>query len=256
MPTRVDTTSEAMARVAAARLASVIEANRADTAVPACPGLDLAQLGYHVASAVHFWSQMASGVAPGVESSLERPADEDVAAWIRPALDRALGELYGADPAAPMVFSLTDDLTAGFAQRRIAHELTVHAWDAASAVRADTSIDPSAAVDGVDEYLEVWMGGAFGDRSGETQTVHLHATDLGGTPVDGLGEWHVTVGDDELAVTHEHAKGDIAVRGRAQDLLLLLWGLVAVDAPDPGAPDLEVFGDPSELARFVARVGA
>ena len=44
-------------------------------------------------------------------------------------------------------------------------------------------------------------------------------------------------------MTAEHAKGDVAARGTASDLLLFLWGRVPADT-------LEVFGDADLLARF------
>jgi hypothetical protein len=44
-------------------------------------------------------------------------------------------------------------------------------------------------------------------------------------------------------VTREHAKGDVAARGSASDLLRFLWGRAAAD-------QLEVFGDGEALARF------
>jgi hypothetical protein len=46
-----------------------------------------------------------------------------------------------------------------------------------------------------------------------------------------------------VTVTREHAKGDVAARGTASDLLLFLWGRVPADS-------LEVFGDADLLARF------
>jgi hypothetical protein len=48
---------------------------------------------------------------------------------------------------------------------------------------------------------------------------------------------------DDLVVTREHAKGDVAARGSASDLLRFLWGRA-------GADRLEVFGDDATLARF------
>ena len=44
-------------------------------------------------------------------------------------------------------------------------------------------------------------------------------------------------------MTREHAKGDVAVRGTASDLLLFLWGRL------PGK-NLEVLGDASLLGRY------
>ncbi len=53
-------------------------------------------------------------------------------------------------------------------------------------------------------------------------------------------------GGRPLSVTHEHGKGDCAVRGSASDLLLYLW------TRKPAA-DLEVFGD-AELAAAWGRL--
>ena len=47
---------------------------------------------------------------------------------------------------------------------------------------------------------------------------------------------------DSAVITREHAKGDVAVRGGASDLLLFLWHRIPADR-------LEVFGDPALLDR-------
>lgn len=207
----------------------------------------MSALCFHAASAVNFWTQMAQGVAAGDDVPLDRPGDDGLGPWLADTFDRLLPALAAVDPASPIGWSFTDDASAGFAQRRIVHELTVHGWDAANAAGIEDVIDPDVVLDGIDEYLEVWMASVFGDRTGAIQTVHLHATDTQGS----AGEWHVSVGDDQLTVTHEHAKGDVAVRGPALDLLLLMWGRLPSDAPQ-----LEVFGDPEDLATFLARVAA
>jgi predicted lipid carrier protein YhbT len=48
---------------------------------------------------------------------------------------------------------------------------------------------------------------------------------------------------DGLVVTREHAKGDVAARGTASDLLLFLYGRIDADG-------LDVFGDAALLARW------
>ena len=73
---------------------------------------------------------------------------------------------------------------------------------------------------------------AFG---GTGQTMHLHATDA-------PGEWQLTFEPDAVHVERMHAKGDVAVRGPAAALLLLLW-----HRTDTSAPGLEVFGDDDVL---------
>jgi predicted lipid carrier protein YhbT len=75
---------------------------------------------------------------------------------------------------------------------------------------------------------------------GAGETIHLHAT-------DGDGEWLMRLAPGEVTVTREHAKGDVAGRGSASDLLLFLYGRVAPDA-------LEVFGDAPLLARWHEQV--
>ena len=57
------------------------------------------------------------------------------------------------------------------------------------------------------------------------------------------GEWLARLTPDGVVVTAEHAKGDVAARGTASDLLLFLYGRVP-------AHDLEVFGDSSLLGRW------
>ena len=80
---------------------------------------------------------------------------------------------------------------------------------------------------------------AFGDPA----TVHLHATD---DVPDHAGEWMISVAD-EVTWSHDHGKGDVAVRGAASDLLLLAWGRL-----DPAADAFEVFGDGDIAHRWQA----
>jgi uncharacterized protein (TIGR03083 family) len=127
--------------------------------------------------------------------------------------------------------------TASFWQRRRAQETSVHRYDAETAAGTPTPLDATLAVDGIDEYLTVFLP-RLADNFGDVgdATVHVHCTDV-------EGEWLIARRDGELTVTAEHAKGDVAVRGSASDLLLFLWGRVPADA-------LEVFGDADLLARF------
>jgi predicted lipid carrier protein YhbT len=93
-------------------------------------------------------------------------------------------------------------------------------------------------VDGVGELLEVFVPITFDVETfaGNGETLHLHATDA-------AGEWLVTFEPEKVVVTEEHAKGDIAARGPALDLLRLMWGRT------PG-PELTLFGNAAILDRF------
>jgi uncharacterized protein (TIGR03083 family) len=145
--------------------------------------------------------------------------------------------LAAVDPTTPVWTFGANDRTAAFWQRRRSQETAVHRYDAESAAGTTTPVDTDLAVDGIDEFLVVFLPrlaanfGAVGDG-----TVHLHCTDAD-------GEWLVTIRGGEVTVTQEHAKGDVAARGSASDLLLFLWGRVPVD-------HLEVFGDDALLDRF------
>ena len=92
----------------------------------------------------------------------------------------------------------------------------------------------SASDGSVHHLILFWRGASHLPGSGES--IHLHAT-------DGEGEWLVRLGGDGLVVTREHAKGDVAMRAPASDLLLFLYGRA-------GAADAEVFGDATILERW------
>ena len=116
-----------------------------------------------------------------------------------------------------------------FYPRRMAHETAVHRWDAGGG-----DIDPALAVDGIDEHLGLFAPLAAGDALPRHGTIHLHATDV-------EGEWLVTLGPDGITFEHGHAKGDVALRGTASDLLLWAWNRVPPD------DRFEVFGEPALL---------
>jgi uncharacterized protein (TIGR03083 family) len=147
-----------------------------------------------------------------------------------------LGELVAAvrsldDPDRPVYAFAPEHRRAGFWPRRMAQETTVHRVDAEQAAGGrGGAIDPTLAVDGIDEVLSVFVATLGAGRSpGDDRTVHLHATDV-------EGEWLVRFTPDGVVVERGHAKGDAAVRGPAGDLLLWLWGRRSLD-------ELEVFGD-------------
>ncbi len=99
-------------------------------------------------------------------------------------------------------------------------------------------IAPDLAADGIDEWL--WLLAEDPDEPpdqlrGEGQTLHLHATDEG---LDGAGEWLITRTPAGIAVRAGHARADVAVRGPAVKLLLVL--LRRLPAVEPG---VAVLGD-------------
>jgi uncharacterized protein (TIGR03083 family) len=148
--------------------------------------------------------------------------------------------LWALEPSEPVSSWWKADQTAGFWQRRMAHETTIHRWDAQSAYGSPEPADDELAADGIDETFEIMLAvrrkWADNPRQGSGETFHFHRT-------DGKGEWLLHFDPEGPVVTREHAKGDVAVRGSASDLLLFLWRRIPADR-------LEVYGDAALLPRY------
>jgi len=210
-----------------------------DAKVPSCGDWTVADLCSHLGR-LHRW------VADIVDSRPEqfKTSWDKIETPEGDALLDFLGSGYGlmADalesvPPTERVWSWTDDGTAAFWARRQAHELAVHRYDAQLAAGFSEPIDRELAVDGIQEVFDILpfrTSGRTGPGHGET--IHLHCT-------DGEGEWLIRHNPDGVEVTREHAKGDVAARGSASDLLLMLWGRIQPE-------QLEVFGNAELLARF------
>lgn len=166
-------------------------------------------------------------------------ADETVVAeFLTSSRQALLDALTAAEPDALAWSFAPNDHTAGFWQRRMAHETAMHRWDAEHAIGDPTPFAAEFASDGIDEFTHVGLrfSSSRPDRTYPAGSLHLHCTDV-------AGEWTlVGSGGPSVAVTREHTKGDAAVRGPASDLLLWVWGR-------PGG-DVEIFGDASIAATW------
>lgn len=226
-----------------ASLMAATPATDLDRRVPGCPDWDVAQLIGHTGW-IHRW--VTAILANGGERVSPRdvaPAPEGAAVleWFAEATPDLLRQLEALDPDAE-AFTFVGPRPARFWRRRMAQETAVHRWDAQSAsTRPPTPLDAALAVDGIDEVWDVYFPRRFTwDAVADGATVHLHATDV-------EGEWLVRVGADEATstVTRGHAKGDVAVRGTASDLLLYLFGRIS-------PADLDLRGDAELAAAFQA----
>ncbi len=136
-------------------------------------------------------------------------------------------------------------------ERRMTQETAVHRWDAANAVGIPYEIPAAVAADGIDEFL-TWFAarrvseGADAGRRQRAPALHRHRSRRGRRRLRLVnGEWLVTRLDESgIDFTREHAKGDAAVRGSANDLLLWLWRR-------RGGP-VEILGDTAVAERFRA----
>ena len=175
-------------RDSADRMAAAAEGNL-DRPVPSCPDWTMADLLTHAATALSFFGAVAEGDAdtPAEWAPPERPGDDELVAWFRAETGAATDAIMAPDPAEPR-WSWSRQHDAGFTQRRMAQEFVVHAWDAENAAGSPAPIDAEVAVDGIDEFLDIFLPTNEACLAGDVLTAHLHTTDAD-------GEWMLTIGD-------------------------------------------------------------
>ncbi len=226
-----------------------------DLPVAACPGWSLEDLVVHTGRVHRFVTGKLRDPGFAIERSVDiedRPETRDATAgWFEAGAADLLAALDAADPEA-VTTSWAGPQPPRFWLRRMLQETTVHAWDAEATVGEPAVVSVAVALDGIDEVLDVIFPrrfdvagflGSGAEASGAT--IHLHATDEG-LP-EGAGEWLLTVRPGGLEVVRDHAKGDVAVRGPAAALYLLVWSRIPA-----GADELTVFGDAAVLDRLAA----
>ncbi|MFO1537507.1 MAG: maleylpyruvate isomerase family mycothiol-dependent enzyme [Actinomycetota bacterium] len=223
-----------------ARLLDAARAAGWSAPVPSCPGWTVADLLGHVGQVQRWQADLIARRVQAPEFAVpEAPTDPAVLVdWVAEATADLLAVLDATDPDVTL-WTFTGPGPAAFWFRRQAHETALHRVDAELAAGIAPEVDAELARDGIDEFLDLVVGGLQRDRvAGAGETIHLHRT-------DGAGEWLVRRDPDGARVTREHAKGDVAARGSASDLLLAVRGRTGPDR-------LEVFGDAVVLERFVA----
>ena len=200
--------------------------------IPACPGWTVQTVLMHLARVYRSVAEHVSTGATEMIRHTNTPAPDgfELVDSFRQAHASMLDALRAADPDQP-VWTSAVDKTVGYYLRRMAHETAMHRYDAQAATGPAVPFDGDLAADGIAEFYETVM--PLVTRSGQkplpSGSLHLHRS-------DGEGEWMLEVVDGAVAVTHEHGKGDAAVRGPASDLFVFVW--------HRGMPDtLQIFGD-------------
>lgn len=212
------------------------------TAVPTCPDWTLQQLFRHVGRGNRWAAQIVAdrrdtALDPREVRDGKPPDDRDAAIdWLNAGAALVLDSVddVGADTE---VWTFIGPRPAQWWIRRRLHEATVHRADAAIALGIDVELAPEVAADGISEWLERVAVEASGELSplDAGRTLHLHATDNG---LGAAGEWTITGTGAGVAWSHEHGKGDAALRGSAKDLLLAV-----VRRQNTADGGIEVFGD-------------
>lgn len=202
--------------------------------VPTLPDWTVERVVRHLVK-LHVWVLGALSLPEGGQlADVEVPSPPkgpDCLPAYRAALDDLLAHLASRDPdEVAVTFTGTD--TVGWWIRRQAHEVAVHRIDAHDAIHAVGGPAPAplaanGAADAIDEWASMFLAVRFGQRFGalpdalEGRSVHIHGTD-DPPPPDGA-EWLLAFRDGGVDVARTHAKGDVALRGSAEDLLLTLW---------------------------------
>jgi uncharacterized protein (TIGR03083 family) len=213
--------------------------------VAACPGWDVRRLVEHLGW-IHRWARhCALHAAPPTDTAPFERGDRDIAEWFREGADGLAAALRELAPDAPTWHPFTVERVGRVWPRRQAHETSVHRWDAQFAVGDTDPLDPELASDGIDEYFEIAVPRLLVRErlTPPTSSLHVHCTDVD-------GEWLVWSEDGEYRMERAHAKGDAALRGPAEAILLRLWG-----RPSPRADELNPVGDESALAAWLAVAG-
>jgi uncharacterized protein (TIGR03083 family) len=236
-------------RACTADLAQIIDGDL-DRPVPSCPGWAFRQLATHVGRG-HRWAAQIVATRATAPVPMREVADgklpEDPtqhATWLNEGADQVIEAVAAA--GSDLVWTMTGMRPASFWVRRRAHEAAVHLADAQLAAGRDVDLAPGLAADGVDEWLGLIAAGTAGparELRGDGQSLHFHATDPG---LSGTGEWLVTRTSSGITVQRGHGKADVAVRGPAADLLLVLTRRLP-----PSAPGVEILGEQALLTHWL-----
>jgi len=206
---------------------------------PTCPAFTKRELVGHIGEFYGFWSHLiceGRGVEKTAYSELE---DQDPSEWLS-ELGNLFVEQFRATTGEQAMWTWNEaDQTVGFAARRACHELSIHRVDLELVSGPSSAVESSVAADGIDEVMFLANHGAamgFG-AFGSGETMHLHGTDVDDA------EWMVHLDPDRVTATHEHGKGDLAIRATVSDLEMLLY-------QRPILGEVEYFGNKEVLATF------
>ncbi|MGD9527285.1 maleylpyruvate isomerase N-terminal domain-containing protein [Pseudonocardia sp.] len=231
-------------------LADLLRTHDLDTTVPTCPGWTLANLATHVGRGDRWAATMVARRMDTVLDPREvpdgKPPEGGAVDWLLAGVDALATAVARTGPTTP-VWTFTGPQPAAWWLRRRLHECVVHRADAALAVGAAFEVPADVAADGVSEWLTLLAArpGSAEHPLGGVATMHLHATD------DGLGtagEWMIRPAGDGVTWEPGHAKGTVAVRGPAAELLLVLLRRLPPER-------VEVLGDAAVLDTWLARTG-
>ncbi|GAA1598769.1 maleylpyruvate isomerase family mycothiol-dependent enzyme [Actinoplanes couchii] len=212
-----------------------------DSAVPGVPEWTVADLAQHVTETLQ-WVRglVARGVTdrPEPMATLPREGWTETLDLLRREVTGTIETLEALDPDFPAWNWAPQPKRAGFWDRRVAHEMSVHRWDAESAAGRAVPIETKLATDGVSEILDTWL--PAGRRNGPTDlhgVVHLVGADAGQEWFVRLRGAGIALLDTDTLLDSDDHHARAKVTGSVSDLQLALMGRKAPD-------QLALTGDP------------
>lgn len=199
-----------------------------DASVPSCPDWRVRDLVHHLGTVHRMFRRVAD------EGWMERPpppdvddrpdADDDaVVAWSLRQADLLVAALAELDPGAPRWNFTTEHQVGAFIPRRMHHETLVHRWDLQRAFGDPGPIDPEVALDGLCEYLGVFVP-RVGGWAGPAAVIHTVV--VGGPTL----ELVVTPGERPATSPVPACEPGVVVTGPSVALLLAWWDRLPLHA--------------------------
>jgi uncharacterized protein (TIGR03083 family) len=219
----------------------IVEAFERDrsAAVPWSDRWSVGTVARHVAGTHHVVAEIVRGRPDadfGLFNDLQTPTKDspEFVDWFRSGTDSLLGQLSSV-PAEDECWSwFASGGHVGWWARRMAFEAVIHRWDADAAQGREFAVAPDIAADGIDEYLDVFVGAsraAVDAPAGPTIGFECSdRTDLWWLDLSARGD---------RTVCRDLRPASVRIRGTAQELLLFVWGRVPV-SDETG---VEAFGD-------------
>ena len=203
------------------------------TSVPSCPEWTVAELTGHL---VRLYTWVGGHVGRGVLT----PPEELAPTGPRTATPAGFDQAYAAlltrfdvlDPEMPAWNAAPQAKKVAYWQRRLAHDTSVHRWDAQMAATGISEpLEAKLAADVVSEVLDTLLPAGRGRRTADRHgMVALSATDLEHT-------WHIRLResgggallDTDTILDDDDLHERVLAAGTASDLALALWGRIGFD---------------------------
>jgi len=198
------------------QFATLIKSGDLDAQVPSCPDWNLMELAGHL-SGTQRWSTHALVTGERGEHPQAPTQREELYTYFVEGTQQLLEASKSIDPQRPTWGFGPQPRVAEFWTRRQAHEVTIHLWDAYASQGKAYEIPNDLAVDGLHEIAEVFFPMRLKRGDFPALPITLVLAPVGSEDVIEL------VADPGT----DHPK--VVIHGSAADLLLLLWGRIALD---------------------------